>query len=93
MGVEGVRWVMHLIPMERPTISMTANGPAVAHSSDFTLVKRVQTSGCWRNLICLHDRTRARLPPFLVRISQRLAVLRSPKPIRCRRAWPASKCS
>jgi len=33
-----VRWVMHLIPTERPTISMTADGPAVAHSSDFTLI-------------------------------------------------------
>jgi uncharacterized protein (TIGR03437 family) len=33
-----VRWVMHLIPMERPEIIATANGPAVAHSTDFTLV-------------------------------------------------------
>jgi uncharacterized protein (TIGR03437 family) len=33
-----VRWVMHLIPMERPEILSTPNGPSVAHSSDFTLV-------------------------------------------------------
>lgn len=33
-----VRWIMHLIPIELPAITMTANGPAVAHSSDFTLV-------------------------------------------------------
>jgi uncharacterized protein (TIGR03437 family) len=29
---------MHLIPLERPEIITTANGPAVAHSGDFTLV-------------------------------------------------------
>ena len=33
-----VQWAMHIIPMERPEITMTANGPAVAHSGDFTLV-------------------------------------------------------
>jgi uncharacterized protein (TIGR03437 family) len=33
-----IRWVMHLIPIERPEIAMTASGPAVAHSTDFTLV-------------------------------------------------------
>ena len=38
-GVGGkVRWIMHLIPQERPEITMTANGPAVTHSSDFTVV-------------------------------------------------------
>ena len=30
--------VIYLIPMERPEITVTANGPAVAHSSDFALV-------------------------------------------------------
>ncbi|MBI3679766.1 MAG: hypothetical protein HY235_05155 [Acidobacteria bacterium] len=29
---------MHLIPMSRPEIVSTASGPAVAHSSDFSLV-------------------------------------------------------
>jgi uncharacterized protein (TIGR03437 family) len=33
-----VRWVLHIIPMERPEIVATPSGPAVAHSSDFTLV-------------------------------------------------------
>ncbi|MBS1859688.1 MAG: hypothetical protein JST11_30230 [Acidobacteria bacterium] len=33
-----VRWVMHLIPMERPEILMTPNGPVIAHSTDFSLV-------------------------------------------------------
>jgi uncharacterized protein (TIGR03437 family) len=33
-----VRWVLQMIPMERPEIMITANGPAAAHSSDFTLV-------------------------------------------------------
>lgn len=32
------RWVMHLIPVERPEIATIANGPAVAHASDSTLV-------------------------------------------------------
>jgi uncharacterized protein (TIGR03437 family) len=33
-----IRWLMHLIPQERPEIVTTANGPAVVHSNDFTLV-------------------------------------------------------
>lgn len=33
-----VRWVMHLVPMELPEIMTTPNGPAVTHSSDFSLV-------------------------------------------------------
>jgi uncharacterized protein (TIGR03437 family) len=33
-----VRWVMHLIPKEQPEIVTTPNGPAVVHSTDFTLV-------------------------------------------------------
>jgi len=33
-----VRWVMHLIPKERPEIVSTSNGPAVVHSNDFSLV-------------------------------------------------------
>jgi uncharacterized protein (TIGR03437 family) len=33
-----VRWVMQLIPQERPEIAITSNGPAVTHSSDFSLV-------------------------------------------------------
>jgi hypothetical protein len=32
------RWVIHLIPMERPEVAMTAGGPAITHSSDFSLV-------------------------------------------------------
>jgi hypothetical protein len=32
------RWVVHLIPMSAPQIMITANGPAVTHSSDFSLV-------------------------------------------------------
>jgi uncharacterized protein (TIGR03437 family) len=33
-----VRWVMHLIPQQRPEIVRTADGPAVTHSNDFTFV-------------------------------------------------------
>ncbi len=33
-----MRFVLHLIPMSRPEVVATPNGPAVAHSSDFTLV-------------------------------------------------------
>jgi hypothetical protein len=32
------RWVLHVIPMFQPQIVNTAAGPAVAHSSDFSLV-------------------------------------------------------
>jgi uncharacterized protein (TIGR03437 family) len=32
------RWVLQLIPMLRPEISVTSTGPAVTHSSDFSLV-------------------------------------------------------
>jgi hypothetical protein len=32
------RWVVHLIPMYVPQIVTTANGPAVTHSSDYSLV-------------------------------------------------------
>ena len=32
------QYVLHLIPMWRPEVVTTAGGPAVAHSSDFTLV-------------------------------------------------------
>jgi len=37
-----VRWVMHLIPMEQPQIVVTANGPAVVHSNDFSLVSAMK---------------------------------------------------
>src|SRR5947207_2979506 len=30
--------ILYLIPMSRPEIVMTSNGPSVAHSNDFTLV-------------------------------------------------------
>ena len=33
-----VRYLLHLIPMTRPEVVMTAGGPAVVHASDFTLV-------------------------------------------------------
>jgi uncharacterized protein (TIGR03437 family) len=33
-----IRWVMHLIPIERPEIITTPSGAAIAHSSDFSLV-------------------------------------------------------
>ena len=32
------RWVAHLIPMARPEVTMLPAGPAIAHSSDFSLV-------------------------------------------------------
>jgi uncharacterized protein (TIGR03437 family) len=33
-----VRFVLHVIPLFRPEVVMTPNGPAVTHSNDFTLV-------------------------------------------------------
>lgn len=33
-----MRWVLHVIPMSAPQVVITAAGPAVTHSSDFTLV-------------------------------------------------------
>ncbi|HTS65392.1 MAG TPA: hypothetical protein VMH28_25400 [Candidatus Acidoferrales bacterium] len=33
-----VRFTVQLIPMSRPEVIMTASGPAIAHSSDFSLV-------------------------------------------------------
>ena len=32
------QWVIHLIPMESPEIVMSSGGPAISHSSDFSLV-------------------------------------------------------
>jgi hypothetical protein len=32
------QWVIHLIPMESPEIVMASGGPAISHSSDFSLV-------------------------------------------------------
>jgi uncharacterized protein (TIGR03437 family) len=32
------RWIAHLVPMSVPQIMITAGGPAVTHSSDFSLV-------------------------------------------------------
>ena len=41
------RYVVHLIPMESPEIAMLPAGPAIAHSSDFSLVtaSRPATTG------------------------------------------------
>ena len=36
-GGKGV-YYLHLIPLQRPEVVSTSNGPAVAHSQDFTLV-------------------------------------------------------
>ncbi len=33
-----VRFVLHVIPMSRPEVVITPNGPAVSHSTDFALV-------------------------------------------------------
>lgn len=33
-----IRWVLTIIPMSAPQIMATANGPAITHSSDFSLV-------------------------------------------------------
>ena len=37
-GGGGQRFVLHLIPMSAPQVAVTSAGPAVTHSSDFTLV-------------------------------------------------------
>src|SRR5207253_4070266 len=33
-----VRWIAHVIPMARPEVTMLSSGPAITHSSDFSLV-------------------------------------------------------
>ena len=33
-----VRYLLHLIPLARPEVVITTNGPAVVHSNDFALV-------------------------------------------------------
>ena len=33
-----LRWIAHLIPMERPEVAMLPAGPAITHSGDFSLV-------------------------------------------------------
>ena len=33
-----MRWIAHLIPMARPEVTMLPTGPAITHSSDFSLV-------------------------------------------------------
>ena len=33
-----VRWIAHVIPMARPEVTMLPSGPAITHSSDFSLV-------------------------------------------------------
>ncbi len=33
-----VRWIAHLIPMSRPEVTVLPSGPAITHSSDFSLV-------------------------------------------------------
>jgi len=38
-GEGKLRVVLHVIPMFRPEIVVTPGGPAVTHSSDFSLVR------------------------------------------------------
>ena len=33
-----MRWIAHLIPMARPEVTKLPTGPAITHSSDFSLV-------------------------------------------------------
>ncbi len=37
-GAGNWRWIAHVIPMERPEVTMLPSGPAIAHSSDFAPV-------------------------------------------------------
>ena len=45
------RYVVHLIPMSRPEIAVTANGPSVVHASDFTLVTAANPASAGETLI------------------------------------------
>lgn len=54
-----VRWVMHLIPMEQPKITLTANRPGGGSRQRFHPRYRIQTSRSRRNLVSLHDRSGA----------------------------------
>jgi uncharacterized protein (TIGR03437 family) len=44
------RFVLHVIPMSQPQIASTANGPAVTHSSDFSLVTASKPASAGENL-------------------------------------------
>jgi len=39
------RWVVHLIPLSVPQIITTGTGPAVSHSSDFSLITSSKPAG------------------------------------------------
>jgi hypothetical protein len=73
--------VLYVIPMSRPEIAITANGPAVAHCNDFSLVNasKPATAG---EVLCLFATglgpTRASLTPGQPFPSSPLAVVNSP---------------
>ena len=73
--------VLYVIPMSRPEIAITANGPAVAHCNDFSLVNasKPATAG---EVLCLFATglgpTRASLVPGQPFPSSPLAVVNSP---------------
>ena len=65
MEAEHQRFVVHLIPMSAPQIAITPGGPAVTHSSDFSLVTASKPAAAGRGLISVcyrawPDRARGR---------------------------------
>ena len=74
-------YVLYLIPMERPEIEITANGAAVTHSSDFSLVSASKPAAAGEVLSVFATGlgpTRASLTPGQPFPSSPLAVVNSP---------------
>ena len=73
--------VLYVIPMSRPEVVLTANGPAVAHSSDFSLVSASKPAAAGE-ILCLFATglgpTRTVLDPGQPFPSSPLAVVNSP---------------
>jgi hypothetical protein len=75
------RFTLHIIPMSRPEVVMTSNGPAVTHSRDFTLVSLLKpaTAGEVLSLFATGlGPVRAGVDPGLPFPSSPLAVVNSP---------------
>jgi hypothetical protein len=73
--------VLYVIPMSMPNIVITANGPAVTHSSDFSLVSDSKPAAAGENLSLFATGlgpTRASLNPGQPFPSSPLAIVNSP---------------
>lgn len=56
------RFVLHVIPLSHPEIAQTLTGPAVAHSSDFSLVTAAHPAAPGENPVAVCHWSRADAP-------------------------------